>query len=133
MDVFKADKEASKAKEFLNQTVNNLDELFDEDQDDQKKPIIEEFQTYTFEECQHLKNIDGEEDEYVQDEILGNINDRVNDLVVEHNVSNSKVKLYRNQDYEVKKLSSWSKAGQMLVFLQGVPGAGKTTAAKTFQ
>ena len=126
----RSEQEAKKADDYLQMTKEHLVSTFEANIGEEKEPIKRDFKTFTYEDCftlnptiaqEILEDID---DESKLSEVGG---DKIDKFDLE---SEERVNLTGNQDDVVKKMKSIIADGQMMAFLQGVPGAGKTTTAK---
>ena len=111
-------------------TKGHLVSTFEANVGEEKEPIKRDFKTFTYEDCFTLNPIIAQEiledtgDESKLSEVGGGKIDKF-DLE-----SGERVNLTGNEHVVIKKMKSIIAEGQMITFLQGVPGAGKTTTAK---
>ena len=130
MRMSRSEQEAKKAVDYLQTQKEHLVSIFQVDVGEEKEPIHLQFQTYTYQDCLTLNPT-------IADELKEDIGDesqrdkaqkgQIGVLNVE---SDEKVELTDNQNKVVGQMKRFIENGQMMAFLQGVPGAGKTTTAK---
>ena len=125
-----SEQEAIKADEHLQMTKEHLVSTFEANVGEEKEPKKRDFKTFTHEDCFALNPT-------IAQGILEDIGDesklsevgreKIDNFDLE---SEERVNLTGNQDDDIKKMKIIIADGQMMPFLQGVPGAGKTTTAK---
>ena len=125
-----SEQEAKKAGDYLQMTKGHLVSTYEVNVGEEKEPIKTDFKTFTYEDCFTLNPTTAEEileDSGEKSKLSELGGDKIEKFDLE---SEERVNLTRNQDDVVKKMKSIIADGQMMAFLQGVPGAGKTTTAK---
>ena len=98
---------------------------------DEKDPIQRDFETFTYQDCLTLNpTIIAEEPTEDIGEVSQLSKARQGKISKLNTESEGKVKLTDNQNRVVGRMKQFIENGQMMAFLQGVPGAGKMTTAK---
>ena len=125
-----AENEAKKADEYLQSQKEHLISLYEAYVGEEKEPKERDFKTFTYEDCLALNPTIAEESpENIDDE--SKLSEISTGKIGKFNLeSEERVNLTNNQDEVVKRMKRMIANGQMIAFLQGVPGAGKTTTAK---
>ena len=130
MKLSPAEKEVKKADDYLQMQEEHLVSIYEADVGEEKEEIQRNFRTFTYQDCLTLSPTTAEElKEDIRDESQLSRARQGKIKRIELN-SEKRVKLTRNQDKVVESMKRFIANGQMMAFLQGVPGAGKTTTAK---
>ena len=131
MKLSRSEVESKKANEFLQRQKEHVISIYEAYAGDEKEPIQRNFKTFTYEDCFGLNPtiIADESPEDIADksQILKASSGEIGKFILE---PEKRVDLTDNQHDVVKSMKRFIANGQMMVFLQGVPGAGKTTTAK---
>ena len=130
MKLSPAEKEAKKADEYLQRQEEHLVSIYEAYVGDEKEEIQRDFKTFTYQDCLTLIPTSAtvlKEDILNESQLSKARQGQIGKIELE---SEKRVKLTENQNKVVESMKCFIANGQMMTFLQGVPGSGKTTIAK---
>ena len=126
----RAENEVRKANVYLQRKKDNLASIHETYIGEEKDPLQRDFKTFTYDDCLALKVAVAEEPDNEtgdRNQVSIALEEKVQIIDLQEG---KRVKLTKNQRKIVEKMKYLIGKGQMMVFLQGIPGSGKTTTAK---